>query len=204
MINPLKGGRVQSPGQRMEKERKEMFASTTDMTCSAAAVDCRSAVADNLAVLDPVTNTKGQKNALVVRGASSLKAFWVLPSPVKCLFQPTAFKGVQGEAVGRLSMCVSGDELVMNDALALDAWAISYATEHSERLFGKKYTSEQVTDRYNAIVKKSDKYPAFIKLKLGTEKNAPNYWSPAKEKQGAPEDFTVCEFQCKALSLIHI
>ena len=152
-------------------------------------------ISTGLAVLDPVANTKGKKIAAIVRNGQN--AFWTLPGPVTPLWQPSVFKGLAGDSTGRLSLCVMGDTPVIADAIELDAWAIRYATLQSERLFGKTLTEEQVTDRYNGIYKKPDKYQAFVKIKLGTDRNAPNYWDNEKNKREAPEDFTRCSLNCR-------
>jgi hypothetical protein len=85
----------------------------------------------------------------------------------------------------------------MTDAATLDEWAISNATSHSERLFGKILSRDQITDRYNGVIKTSDKYPSYIKIKIGTDKNAPNYWDSDKERREDPQDFTLCQLQCR-------
>ncbi len=150
----------------------------------------------DLAALDVVSNAKGQKNAVIVRGDGQ-NAFWVLQSPVSPIWQPSAFKGVSGEATGKLSLCVTGDADLMLEAVALDDWAKDYACQNSDRMFGKTLSKEQISDRYNGVFKKADKYPSFIKFKLGVDRNAPNYWSPEKQKRDQPEDFTKCLLLCR-------
>jgi len=154
-----------------------------------------SSVVACLAALDPTTNPKGQKNANIVRDGS--QAFWLISSPVQPLWQPSAFKGVSGDATGRLSLCLMGTADVLAEATALDEWAVDYAFQHSERLFGKALTKDQVSDRYNSVLKKADKYPSYIKVKLGTERNAPKYWDESKQPRDAPTDFMACSLQCK-------
>ena len=99
-----------------------------------------------LVVLDPVTNSKGQKNCAVMT-SDSQNAFWTPQSPVSPIWQPSAFKGISGESTGKLSLCVNSDPGVMAEAASLDAWAISYATTESVMLFGKILTRDQVADR---------------------------------------------------------
>ena len=153
-------------------------------------------ITHGLVVLDPVASAKGgQKNALIVRDGQN--AYWTVPSPVTPLWQPSAFKSVSGDSTGKLSLCLSGDDTVMAEAQQLDAWAISYATQHSDRLFGKILTTDQVTDRYNGVYKKAEKYASFLKIKIGTDRNAPNYWDSEKQKRDAPEDFTSCQLNCR-------
>ena len=154
-------------------------------------------VTAGLAVLDPVSSSKGgQRTSAIIRNGQS--AFWTFPSPVTPLWQPSAYKSASGDqATGRLSLCLRGDDAVMNEATALDEWAISYATAHSERLFGKTLSRDQIMDRYSGVVKKSTTYPPYVKIKIGTDRNAPSYWDCEKERRDDPDDFTLCQLQCR-------
>ena len=151
---------------------------------------------ETLVVLDPVTNSKGQKNCAIMT-SDSQNAFWTLQSPVTPIWQPSAFKGISGESTGKLSLCVNADPGVMAEAASLDAWAVDYATTESMRLFGRSLTRDQVVDRYNGALKISTDKPSYLKFKLGVDRNAPNYWTNAKEKRETPEDFPRCLLQCR-------
>ena len=166
------------------------------MFSSAISANNTMATFTDLTALDPVANSKGQKNAVIVRDGQN--AFWTLSSPVTPIWQPSAFKGISGESNGKLSLCVNGDPDVMGEAASLDNWAVDYATMESARLFGKTLTREQVRDRYNGVLKASPDKPAFLKLKIGCDRNAPNYWTNEKERREPPEDFTKCLLQCRA------
>ena len=154
------------------------------------------ALTANLACYDTASNTKGQKTAAVIRDGQP--AYWTLPSGATALFQPSAYKGVSGQDTsGKLSLCLNAGPEVREQADELDQWAISYCTLHSDRLFGKALSTEQVTDRYNPIVKKSDKYPPFIKIKI-SDRGAPNFWDANKQSRQAPENWTACQMLCRA------
>ena len=153
-------------------------------------------VTADLACLDIASNAKGQKTASVIRDGRP--AFWTLPSAATPLFAPSAYKGVTGDSSGRLSLCLNAGPDVMSQAESLDQWAISYCTLHSDRLFGKALTQDQVADRYNSIVKRSDKYPPFLKLKISTERGAPTYWDANKQSRPAPENWPACQMLCRA------
>ena len=156
-----------------------------------------SALTAGLAVLDPVSSSKGgQRTSAIIRNGQT--AFWTFPSLVTPLWQPSAFKNASGDqATGRFSLCLRGDDAVINEATALDEWAISYATAHSERLFGKTLSRDQIIDRYSGVVKKSTTYPSYVKIKIGTDRNAPNYWGCEKERREEPMDFTLCQLHCR-------
>ena len=153
-------------------------------------------VTANLACLDIASNAKGQKTAAVIRDGQP--AFWTLPSPVTPLFAPSAYKGVSGDSSGRLSLCLNAGPDVMAEAEEIDRFAISYCTLHSDRLFGKALTEAQVADRFNPIVKTSDKYPPFLKMKVSTDRGAPTYWDPNRTSRPAPDNWPACQMLCRA------
>ena len=155
-----------------------------------------SAVTANLACYDIASSAKGQKTAAVIRNGQP--AFWVLPSVATPLFAPSAFKSLSGDSNGKLSLCLNAGSDVMAEAEEIDEWAVTYCTLHSERLFGKVLTRDQVLDRYNAIVKKSEKYPPFLKLKISPDRGAPNFWDAKKQSRQAPENWPACQMLCRA------
>ena len=48
----------------------------------------------------------------------------------------------------------------------LDDWALTYITEHSERLLGKQLSREQIKANYVSNVKHSEGRPPLVKCKL--------------------------------------
>ena len=156
-------------------------------------------VTKDLSSLDASTNAKGQKTAAIVRNGQP--AYWTFTSPAVPLFQPSAYNGTaqQGQDTSnKLSLCLSVQPDVMAQAEALDTWAIQYAVDNSSRLFGKVLTPEQIKDRYSPVVRKCEKYPPYIKLKISTanERNAPSYWTMDKEQREPPENWQRCSMQC--------
>ena len=152
------------------------------------------ALTADLACYEVTTSAKGQKTAAVHR--NGVFAFWTLASPANPLFNPSAY-GV-GDASGKQSLCLRPGADVLAQAEELDQWAVDYCTLNSERVFGKVLNESQVRDRYNAIVRKSDRYPPFVKVKIATDKSAPNYWDANKEPRSAPENWTQCQLLCRS------
>jgi hypothetical protein len=150
---------------------------------------------DSLVVLDPFANPKnGQKSAMITKHGKPV--IWTMPGEAQPLWQPSMFKTVSGDSAGRLSLCVSGEPELLKEASLIDTWAVNYASEHSERLFGKKLNVEQVKMGYNGVLKENEKYPPFVKIKLGNEKNAPKFWDIEKKQRDPPEDFSQCQMRC--------
>jgi hypothetical protein len=114
------------------------------------------------------------------------------------MFPPSAYAGTGAapDAAARLSMSLRASPKALEGGGALDAWAIGYATAHSERLFGKVLSEAQVRDRYTSVIKISEKYPASLRVKISSEgRYAPTYWTPAKERRDAPADLQGCVIQ---------
>ncbi len=145
-------------------------------------------------------SAKGQKNAPIMRNGQ--KAFWTFSNPATAIFHPSAYKGATGSAEStRLSLCLNVEDTTLQQARDLDKWAVEYALEHSEAFFGRKMSRDQVVDRYNAIEKKSDKYPNYIKIKVTidpNDRNAPSYWTMDKVKRNAPENWQQASLTCHA------
>ena len=181
----------------VQPKEKQIAARRNMQSATPATPGAMTAVTADLACLDVASNAKGQKTAAIIRDGQP--AFWTISSPATPLFAPSAYKGVSGQdSSGRLSLCLNAGPDVLAEADALDTWCKSYATLHSDRLFGKALTAEQVADRYNGIVKRSDKYPPFLKMKISTDRNAPNFWDQNKQKRDAPEMWQMCQMLCKA------
>lgn len=162
-------------------------------TDNAANADAMALTAD-LACYDVATSAKGQKTATVHR--NGIFAFWTFTSPATPLFNPTCY-GV-GETSGKQSLCLRPEADVLEQAEALDQWAVHYCTLNSERLFGKVLNESQVRDRYSPIVRTSDRYPPFVKVKISTDKAAPKYWDVNKDARSAPENWTQCQMLCRS------
>jgi hypothetical protein len=152
------------------------------------------ALTADLACYEVTTSAKGQKTAAVHR--NGVFAFWTFGSAATPLFNPSAYGA--GDTSGKQSLCLRPGADVLEQAEALDQWAVDYCILNSERMFGKALNESQVRDRYNAIVRRSDRYPPFVKVKIATDKSAPNYWDANKEPRSAPENWTQCQLLCRS------
>jgi hypothetical protein len=148
----------------------------------------------SLVSFDPVAGSKGQRTATIAH-TDGQPALWTLKSGVKPLFAPNSFSG---DANAKKSLCLTVPAEVMDEAVALDDWAVKYAQVHSERLFGKALTLDQIKERYVGVVRSHEKYPSYVKVKIATDlRNQPIYWTPEKTKRGPPEEWLNCELMCQ-------
>jgi len=149
----------------------------------------------NLMSLDLVANAKGQKNSAIIQ-TDGQPAYWTPSSSVKPLFEPSSFNA--NDSTSRKALCLSVPTEVMEEALLLDTWAKGYAYQHSERLFGKVLTADQVTERYMGVVKTNEKYPPYLKVKIAADvRNQPLYWTIEKTKRGPPTEWVGSELFCQ-------
>ena len=74
----------------------------------------------------------------------------------------------------------------------LDNWAIAYISEHSERLFRKKLSAEQITERYHPCVRTSEKHPSLLRTKINLGgNNFCLFWNSKEELVEAPESWKI-------------
>jgi hypothetical protein len=71
-----------------------------------------------------------------------------------------------------------------------DAWAIVYLAAHSERLFKKLLTEDQVREMYKPTVTQRGSYPATLRAKLNVGgSTAVRCWNALDQRMTIPEDF---------------
>jgi hypothetical protein len=71
-----------------------------------------------------------------------------------------------------------------------DAWAVTYITCNSNRLFGKPLTIEQVREGYKPCVTRRGNYAPTLRCKITLSgSNAVRCWSPEGERTVIPAEF---------------
>jgi hypothetical protein len=71
-----------------------------------------------------------------------------------------------------------------------DAWAVTYLAEHSERLFKKVLTAEQVKEMYKPCVSQRGSYPATLRTKATLGGSAAvRCWDALDQRMPVPEDW---------------
>ena len=72
----------------------------------------------------------------------------------------------------------------------IDAWDITYLAEHSERLFKKLLTADQVKEMYKPCVSQRGSYPATLRCKINIGGlSAVRCWNALDQRMNIPEDF---------------
>ncbi len=85
-----------------------------------------------------------------------------------------------------------------------DAWAVTYITCHSERLFKKSLTLEQVRDGYKPCVSRRGTYPPTLRCKQNIGgSNVVRCWTPSEERMLVPDNFRGLELVPRA-TVLHL
>ena len=85
-------------------------------------------------------NSRGSKSAIVLRDNDRFAH--VFEQPVECPFAPGSYD--RDESALRQNIVFRPTSEMEGFFAKLDAWAVDYMTEHSERLLGKQLTREQI------------------------------------------------------------
>ena len=113
-----------------------------------------------------LTNSKGAKSARVENyGQQMIFNLGDRENPVISPFGGTAFNDELNSP--------QTVEFILDDKqeahwAAFDKLAIAYLSEHSERLFKKVLTIDQVKDTYKSPVTRKENYPAHLRCKINT------------------------------------
>ena len=98
-------------------------------------------------------------------------------------FGPTRFDKAQ--SVGRQNLEFRCNPEIMEWFARFDEWAITYLTEHCERLLKKTLTKEQVVEMYHSPVSQKGDYPALLRTKINLDVGGTSrFWS----SEGQPRD----------------
>jgi len=107
---------------------------------------------------------------------------------LRVVFEPSAFGDTDSQ---RMNLVIETSPAIQEEFARLDETLIGYIAEHSERLFKKRHTVEQVRAAYSSCVRHSEKYPATLKTKVdvGTGKYAVVCWDEDGNQVETPESW---------------
>ena len=155
-----------------------------------------------LHLAEPVVSSRGAKScALSNNGA---KFVHTVGSRAEPLTSPFGAQSFNDESTTRKSIefRLPGECTDFWDSF--DAWAVTYITCHSNRLFGKPLTIEQVRDGYKPCVSRRGTYPATLRCKVNLSgSNVVRCWSPAEERIDVPQEFRGLELVAR-VSVMHL
>ena len=142
---------------------------------------------DRLQLGDVSTTGKG-KNVPFLYGKTPV--VWIPESSLTVAYEPGVFSG---EEVSRVNICFRLQSDVEDELVQLDEWVVKQATSHSERLFGKALSEEQVRAKYQPALKTSDKgYPPVLRAKMNISgKGVVKIWQDKKARE-PPNPWSGC------------
>jgi hypothetical protein len=142
-----------------------------------------------LSLAEQVTTQRGAKTCALTKGNKKLQ-LQPTSQPVSVPFAPSNFE--KDPAATCLSLELRCNQQMLCYFDAFDAWAKEYILEHSERLFKKQMTKQQVDDGFHPTVKRhpEGKYEPLLRTKLDTQgRREISYWTPEGVRREAPEDW---------------
>jgi hypothetical protein len=156
-----------------------------------------------LHLAEPIVSSRGAKSCTLSNNGA--KYVLTVGSRSEPLTTPFGAQSFQNEATNRKTIefrLPSGEMTDFWDGF--DAWAVTYLTCHSARLFGKPLTIEQVRDGYKPCVSRRGDYPPTLRCKVNLSgTSAVRCWSLAEERVEVPQEFRGLEMVAM-VSVMHL
>ena len=136
---------------------------------------------------DLVTGTRGGGKSATITQPSGPIRFQLCPLATG-LRAPWGASSCQGQEATKLNLDLSLDSAeLLAWCDSLDEWLVATITEHSERLFKKRMTEQQVRAQYRPLVarKEGSSYAPTLKTKINL--SSVRCWTPAGERIEASE-----------------
>ena len=138
-----------------------------------------------LEILEPVNSAKGGKTATIYHSHCG-PILWQ-PADMQVVFEPGTYSG---EPASRVDLVVRPQADAREMLERLDDFFVSYVTEHSEQILGKKLPRPEVEARYNPCLKAKENYAPTAKLKMNLSgKGQVRLWDANGCKCKAPEQW---------------
>jgi hypothetical protein len=143
-----------------------------------------------LVLAEQATTQRGAKYCnLSINGAKVL--LQPTSEPVVCPFGPGNFD--KDAAATRLTLEMRCNSAMTEHFDKFDAWAKAYLLEHSDRLFGKSLTRQQIEEGYHPTIRRNaaGTYAPNLRTKIDVAgRREVTYWTPEGVKREAPEDWS--------------
>ena len=140
---------------------------------------------DQLNISSVIVNGRGNKTAAILNGKE--RYYVQFDTPAQCLWPPSNFD--KNEEATRMGINFEPTDEIVGFFTEFDAWAKSYIHQHSERLFGKAMSPEQVELGYNSCL--NDKSAKF-KINMPNAAAPSRFWDDDGEPLPFPASWTQC------------
>ena len=137
-------------------------------------------------LLDVYTSSMGRKLAQLKQDGGE-DVFYGCTSPLIAPFGPSNFDK-NGTVAQRLSLDIRIDnDLMVTYFKGLDAWAVPYLTEHSQRIFGRQMSLEQVSAIYRPCLRQKEGYDPLLHTKVTMDgEKATLFWDTKRQERAPP------------------
>ena len=145
-------------------------------------------IASGIALADATISARGAKTcALTAAGTKLVLNVGSREDPLSTPFGATSFGEEQTDRK-TVDFRLTGASLAYFQAL--DEWMVTYAAEHSERLFQKKYTLAQCRENYKPCVRQQGSYPASLRCKVNVGgSGAVRCWDVLSQRCPLPDEW---------------
>ena len=142
----------------------------------------------NLILKDAQISARGAKSCPIIN-AQGDKVFFNLGSKDKPVSTPFGASSFNDEATSRKTIEFNLTEEQEEQFKRFDEWAIGYLSEHSERLFKKKLTPDQVREGYRSPVTKKGSYRGHLRCKINSSGTTmARCWNMEDKRREMPAD----------------
>ena len=133
---------------------------------------------------------KGARICPIV-GKSGEAVFWRPQTYMEVAYEPVGYNDPEAN---RVNLSLRPTQAVVDAVRHFDNYLIAYIAHHSERVLGKYMDEATVRDRYQSVLKSSDKYPApTLRCKLThTGRGAVKIWNADGQPRNAPDSWVSC------------
>ena len=137
---------------------------------------------------DPQISARGAKSCQL-QDKDGKRVHFTLGSRLEPCATPFGASSWNDENVSRKTLDFHLTDEQAAEFDAFDVWAKGYLAEHSERVFKKKLTEEQVAQHYRSPVIRKDEYRPHLRCKINTAgTHACRAWSETDERRDLPEE----------------
>jgi hypothetical protein len=135
-----------------------------------------------MAIGDVTVNAKGAKLALLTNGG---ERFHYTTPALRAPFGPSNFDKDREAPRQNLDLRCCTEEMTQFFQ-GLDDWAVEYICAHSERLFKKSLTVQQVRDAYHPCLKQAPNYDPLLRTKINMpgSRGECRYWTSDQVPRG--------------------
>ena len=158
-----------------------------------------SLASSGLQLADPVVSARGAQSCAL--SANGIKLVTTVGSRADPLTTPFGASSFGEDISNRKTIEFRLPPQWLAYFQSLDDWTVPYLAEHSERIFKKKMTVDQVRDCYKPCVNQRGNYPATLRCKMQVAGSvAVRCWNGLDQRMPVPEDFRMFEL----LPRVHI